>query len=83
MKITDRQIIDLRITARRNQDLPLQHACGLIDGREEPIATAAEYEDRYGGGGHSEHERKQVIGMTEDDAQALVIETIASITEGK
>lgn len=62
---TDRQIRALRAEAAG--DLVLVHICAVALGEQEPITTGEEWEERYGGGGFSGHERRAIMAIASQE----------------
>jgi len=77
--IPSAQIRSLRTEAASAGDFVVTHACDILLGREEPVTTADQWEDRYGGGGHTDAERDDVMAIADEDAaMAIVRSTIES-----
>lgn len=61
--LTDKMIRALRWEARQSGDVVTRHACGMALGEEEPILDLDDWEERYGGGGYSAEDRKDVMAI--------------------
>lgn len=61
--LTDKMIRALRWEARQSGDVVTRHACGMALGEEEPILDPDDWEERYGGGGYSCLDRKNIMAI--------------------
>lgn len=76
--ITAAQIRAMRNEAQAAGDVVQVHACDVALGEQDPVTTAADYEDRYGGGGLSASDRKEIMAISGvDDAMALCAAAIS------
>lgn len=75
--ITSAQIRALRTEAGEAGDSAQVAVCNIALGNEEPVTTAAAWEDRFGGGGHSDSERKAIMAArTTEQAQQICADVI-------
>lgn len=63
MTITTRQIRELRNAAGSASDLVMAHICSVALDEQEPVTTAAAFEDRYGGGGFGRDEQRKIMAI--------------------
>lgn len=76
--LTEAQIEALRREAAEDENLGMTHACDVALGREDTVTTGEQWEERYGGGGHSGHEMETVMSIeSRDDALALIVDALS------
>lgn len=75
--LTDTMILGLRDEAGSAGDLVQKMICDMALGREEPVPGAAEWEERFGGGGFSHDEEMRMRRVSsQDDARKMCAEAI-------
>lgn len=82
--ITDKQIKNLRREAAEAGDLVQVHVCDVALGLEEPIETAEQWEERYGGGGFDASERRAITAVgSQEQAREMCAKAIAGVERGE